>query len=126
MRTVSHETIGLILLFAVAYLVIILRKTGRSQLDLYDLVMLSTVATLPILFAVFPGFNYYISVFTGVKFPFVVLFGLLLAVIFLFINRLTARLHKLEHDNRLLVQELSLLQQHVGGDAGHKTGDDQP
>lgn len=126
MRTVSHETIGVILLFAVVYLVIILRKTGRSQLDLYDLVMLSTVATLPILFALFPGFNYYISVFTGVKFPFVVLFGLLLAVIFLFINRLTARLHKLEHDNRLLVQELSLLQQQVGGDAGHKAGDGQP
>lgn len=122
MHAVSHETIGVILLFAAVYLVIILRKTGRSQLDLYDLVMLSTVATLPVLFALFPGFNYYISLFTGVKFPFVVLFGLLLAVIFLFINRLTARLHKLERDNRLLVQELSLLRQHArcddNGDAG--------
>lgn len=118
MQSIKPETILVIVVFAVIYLALILRKTAKAQLDLYDLVMLSTVATMPVFFALFPGFSHYVSLLTGVKFPFVVLFGLLLAVLFLFIHRMTTRLHALERDNRLLVQELSLLKHSVQHDQG--------
>jgi hypothetical protein len=39
------------------------------------------------------------------------LFGALLAVLFLFMHRLTIKLHRLESDNRMLIQELSILRQ---------------
>jgi hypothetical protein len=111
MHAGNWQTIVLILLFAVFYLARILRKTARSQLDLYDLVMLSSVAIIPVIFAVFPSAAYAITRLTGVAFPFVILFGVLLAVLFLLIHRLTGKLHTLERDSRLLVQELSILRQ---------------
>ena len=52
-----------------------------------------------------------ITQITGVTFPFVILFGALLAVLFLFMHRLTIKLHRLENDNRMLIQELSILRQ---------------
>lgn len=113
MQTISPNTIILIALFAVVYLAFILRKTARAQLDLYDLAMLSAVAVVPFMFATFPGFSELVARLTGVAFPFVVLFGVLLGIVFLFIHRLTVRLHILESDRRLLVQELSLLRQAV-------------
>jgi len=112
-QTISSNTIILIALFAVVYLTLILRKTARAQLDLYDLAMLSAVAVIPVIFAIIPGFDAFVARVTGVTFPFVVLFGVLLGIVFLFIHRLTVRLHTLENDRRLLVQELSLLRQAV-------------
>jgi hypothetical protein len=111
MTLIKTQTLILILLFAVWYLLLMARKTARHQLDLYDLAMLSMVAVIPAGFALFPGIAVEMAEITGVTFPFVILFGLLLAVLFLFIHRLTIRLHKIEHSNRLLIQEVSLLRQ---------------
>lgn len=112
MHTISSNTTALIVLFAIIYLALILRRTAHTQLDLYDLTTLSAVAILPVVF-VFPSFNNFVTQLTGVTFPFVILFGLLLGIAFLFIHRLTLRLHRLENDQRLLIQELSLLQQEI-------------
>lgn len=103
------ETIVVVSGFALAYLVFTLRATGRSQLDLYDLIMLSTVAVVPWVFVVFPGFAELTAGLAGVAFPFVLMFGLLFVVLFVFIHRLAAKIHRLERDNRLLIQEVSLL-----------------
>lgn len=113
MHTVSIKTIIIITLFASGYMFFIIRKTARGQLDLYDLVMLSAVAIIPSSFAIFPQFANFLAVITGVLFPFVVLFGTLLAILFVFIHRLTVKIHILESDNRLFLQELSLLKQTV-------------
>lgn len=113
MSLIKIQTLVLILLFAAWYLLLMARKTARHQLDLYDLAMLSMVAVIPAGFALFPGLAFELADITGVTFPFVILFGLLLAVLFLFIHRLTIRLHKLEHSNRRLVQEVSLLRQAI-------------
>jgi hypothetical protein len=97
--------------FALWYLLHTIRKTGRQQLDLYDLAMLSMVAIVPSAFTFFPSLAYWLASIVGVAFPFVVMFGVLFAVLFLFVHRLTVKLHLLERDNRLLIQELSLLKQ---------------
>lgn len=113
MPSVKIQTALLILLFAAWYLYRLLSKTGKRQLDLYDLVMLSAVAIIPTGFVLFPGLTARLASMAGVAFPFVLLFGALLAVLFLFIHRLTGKIHRLELDNYLLVQELSLLKQKI-------------
>lgn len=113
MYAIAIKTVILIALFAIGYMFFIIRKTACRQLDIYDLVMLSTVAIVPIVFVAFPQFAYWLANIAGVEFPFVVMFGMLFAILFIFIHRLTIKIHRLESDNRLLVQELSLLRQTV-------------
>jgi hypothetical protein len=88
----------------------IIKKTSRQKLDIYDLAALSSVAVIPCLFVFFPGGFEKISRFLGVAFPFVVMFGAILAILFIFVHKLTVKIHFLENENRLLVQRLSLLQ----------------
>jgi len=113
MNAIAVNTVNLIAIFAISYMVFIIYKTARRQLDIYDLVMLSMVAIIPTIFAAFPQFAYWLAKISGVEFPFVVMFGMLFAILFIFIHRLTVKIHLLESDNRLLIQELSLLQQTV-------------
>lgn len=109
MHTINTNTYILIGLFALAYLVFIARKTARQQLDLYDFVMLSMVAVVPAAFVFQPGLAYWLAELAGVTFPFVIMFGALFLVLFLFVYRATAKMHQLEKDNLLLLQEVSLL-----------------
>ncbi len=95
--------------FAVAYIGYMIRKTARQELDFYDLLMLSMVAVIPVAFTFFPRFAFWVSSVAGVSFPFIVMFGLLLAVLFIFVNRLTAQMHRVRDENRNLIQEMSLL-----------------
>lgn len=111
MPSINMQTKVAILLFAVLYMFHVFRKTGKRQIDLYDLFMLSAVALVPAFFVLFPSATQALTDLIGVAFPFVLLFGILLAVLFVFIHRLTTKVHRLEHDNYLLVQELSLLRQ---------------
>lgn len=117
MHTINTNTYLLIALFAVAYLAFIASKTARQQLDLYDFVMLSMVAVVPAAFAFWPNITYWIANFAGVAFPFVIMFGALFLILFLFVHRLTVKVHKLERDNHLLIQEISLLRQELGSRA---------
>lgn len=105
----NSHTLFAIGIFAVLYLVVLLRKAARHELDIYDFSVLSTVVLLPVAFAFIPTFAGWISRLTGVAFPFVVMFGLLIAVLFAFNHRLITKVHKLERESRLLIQEVSLL-----------------
>jgi hypothetical protein len=109
MQPTNLQTLIIIVLFAVYYLATILRRTAERKIDLYDLIMLSALAILPVLFAFFPLTMMNLSHRLGVAFPFVLMFGLLFAMVFIFLHRLTLRVYKLEMENRLLNQELSLL-----------------
>ncbi|MBT8582105.1 DUF2304 family protein [Polynucleobacter paneuropaeus] len=109
------STAILVSIFAVFYLYFTIRETARRRLDLYDLIMLSTVAIIPCIFVLFPAFAERIAIISGVAFPFVVMFGLLLVILFLLIHRLTAKIHKLECSNRLLVQEISIIKSEIIG-----------
>lgn len=103
------QTVIIVSVFALYYLYFTARETARQQLDIYDLIMLSSVAVIPSAFVLFPSLAEHIAKLAGVAFPFVIMFGALFAILFIFIHRLTAKIHRLEHDNRLLIQEVSLL-----------------
>jgi hypothetical protein len=107
--TPSAVTVAIISGFAFIYMLVLLRKTLQGKFDLYDFLVLSMVAILPAGFALFPRLAYLISHLTGVVFPFVVMFGALFLVVFVFMHNITERLHKLERQNWALVQEQSLL-----------------
>ena len=105
----TMHTVVVIVVFSIVYLLIVLRRTLRGEFDLYDLIMLSMVAIVPFIFVVFPSLANYASRVTGVVFPFIIMFATLFLVVFVFMHRVTARLHKLERQNCTLLQELSLL-----------------
>ena len=109
MHTINTNTLIAVGLFALPYLALVARKTARQQLDLYDFVMLSTVAVVPAVFVFWPGLAYWLAEIAGVAFPFVIMFGALFLILFLFVYRMTAKMHRLERDNLLLIQEISLL-----------------
>jgi hypothetical protein len=107
--TPSAVTVAIISGFAFIYMLVLLRKTLQGKFDLYDFLVLSIVAILPAGFTLFPRLAYLISHLTGVVFPFVVMFGALFLVVFVFMHNITERLHKLERQNWALIQEQSLL-----------------
>lgn len=109
----SLQTVVIVSIFALCYLYFTARETARQQLDIYDLIMLSAVAIIPSVFVLFPMFAEWIARASGVAFPFVVMFGLLFAILFTFIHRLTAKIHRLEHNNRLLIQEVSIMKSEI-------------
>jgi hypothetical protein len=125
MYTVAAKTVILIAIFAIGYMFFIIRKTARRQLDIYDLVMLSAVAIVPIAFAAFPQLAFWLAGIAGVEFPFVVMFGMLFAILFIFIHRLTVKIHRLELDTRMLIQELSLLRQTIENEGSNIDGNTQ-
>lgn len=123
MHTINTNTLIAVGLFALVYLAFIARKTARQQLDLYDFVMLSMVAVVPAAFVYWPDLAYWLAQTAGVAFPFVIMFGTLFLILFLFVHRMTAKMHRLEHDNLLLIQEVSLLQMKVDSRAADKQND---
>lgn len=109
----SLQTVVIVSIFALCYLYFTARETARQQLDIYDLIMLSTVAIIPSVFVLFPTFAEWVARVSGVAFPFVVMFGLLFVILFTFIHRLTTKIHRLQHDNRLLIQEVSIMKSEI-------------
>lgn len=109
----SLQTVFIVSLFALCYLYFTVRETAKQKLDIYDLIMLSAVAIIPLVFVLFPMFSDWVAKVSGVAFPFVVMFGILFVILFILIHRLTAKIHQLECCNRLLIQEVSLMQAEI-------------
>ena len=118
MYAISIQTLIVVVAFAICYMLFMIHKTAHHQLDIYDLVMLSTVAIIPCVFVLFPRVTNWIANIIGVTFPFVVMFGLLFVILFIFVHKLTVKSHRLESENRLIIQEISLLKQIVEQQVG--------
>ena len=107
----TTQTVVVIAGFILIYLLLLLKKTVRGGLDLYEFLLLSMVAVVPGVFTFFPKLTKSLSDLVGVAFPFVVMFGALFVIIFIFLHRLTLQIHKLEKRSRLLIQENGLLRE---------------
>lgn len=116
----TPETTVLILTVSIWYLIFLAYRTINGRLDLYDLGMLSMAAILPAVFVLWPEFAVIVGKLTGVAFPFVVMFGALILVVFVFLHRISIKIHNLERLNRLLVQEVSLFK----GEGTRRASDD--
>ncbi|MDZ4785591.1 MAG: DUF2304 domain-containing protein [bacterium] len=105
----STITIFFLIIFLVIYIGWLLRNTIKNKIDLYDLLLLSTVAIVPTGFVLFSDIAYKISDLLGVTFPFVLLFGLLFLLVFVSLYRLVKRVNMLSRNNVTLIQEISFL-----------------
>lgn len=107
-------------MFAVVYFLFLARKTIRNTLDLYDFILLSMVAVVPAIFVLFPGMAQWLGDLTGVAFPFIIMFGALLVIVFILLHRLTVNIYQLQKRSHHLVQEVSLLRQKLEQDGKEK------
>jgi hypothetical protein len=107
------QTLVVIGLFAVVYIALLVRRTVKGDLDLYDLLLLSNVGLIPFVFAFLPEITARLSHALGVDFPFVVMFGALLVVVFVALDRTIAQIHRLQSRERMLVQEIGMLRQRL-------------
>lgn len=97
--------------FLIVYLIYLIRKAVKNDIDLYDLLLLSTVAIVPAIFVFFPNLGVKIALLIGVGFGFFILFGLLFLIIFIYLYRLVLRSNRNHKMIVLLIQEISLLKE---------------
>lgn len=105
----TTETLIFVHFFLVAYYVYITRKAIEHSLDIYHLILLSTVALVPYFFVVFPEVFVAAARLIGVSFPFLILFGLLFTIIFVFIFHLLIKIYDQQNKTVLLIQEIGIL-----------------
>jgi hypothetical protein len=106
-------TLVFVTLFLLGYVVYLVRSTVRHSIDLYDFAMLASVAVVPAVFVFFPGLMVWATRMVGVEFPFLLLFGGLFLIVFLYLHRIVGKLNQHERTITLLTQELSLLRAQV-------------
>lgn len=98
-------------LFLMIYMLVMLKKTIRRKIDLYDLILLSSVAIVPAIFVYFPIVGTVLTQLTGVLFPFILIFGALFLIVFVFIYRSITQQNEIEKKVILLTQEISILKE---------------
>lgn len=114
-------TVAFASLFTVIYLGFLLKKTLHEKVDLYDFVLLSTVALCPSALLYFPELSLKVTHSLGVAFPFVLLFGFLFLIVFIFLNRFVAIGKSNERKITTLVQELAILKASLKENESAKT-----
>ncbi len=107
----TPQTIIFVSFFLVTYLIYLIRKAVKNDIDLYDLLLLSTVAIVPALSVFFPNVAIKLASLIGVGFGFLILFGLLFLIIFIYLYRLVLRSNRNHRMIVLLIQEISLLKE---------------
>lgn len=107
--SLNNATMLFLITFSASYMVLVLRETIAGRFDLYDFIMLSMLAIVPCGFVVFPNIVNQFADIIGVEFPFIIMFGMLFMIVFLFLHRMTAKIHLLEKQNLKLIQELGIL-----------------
>lgn len=100
----------LIIVFTVIYFVIVLRKSAKYEIEFYDLVLLCSLAILPATMILLPKLFEYLSFMMNVKYPFVILFSLLLLLVFVILTRVLISIKKIRKENIFLIQRLSMLE----------------
>lgn len=105
----STQLLAFILVFGVAYTYHVVQKLRCREVDLYDFVLLLSVAAIPLLFAGWPNFTAFVGEIFGVALPLTVMFGLLFVSVFIILHRSLSRIHRLETRVVALAQEIVLI-----------------
>jgi len=98
-------------IFLIVYSAILIRRTARYKIDLYDFLLLLTVAMVPVALVYFPSVWVAVARTIGVAFPFVLLFGLLFLIVYVYLYRLVIKMNQQGGRIVVLAQELSMLRE---------------
>ena len=107
--TPSIHTLIFVSIFLIVYLIILIKNTIRNSIDFYDFLLLSTVALIPSFFVFFPKVVVSLARIVGVEFPFLILFGSLFLIIFIYLYRLIIRINSNHNRIITIIQEFSIL-----------------
>ena len=86
----------LILIGFIFFLGFLFSHVSNDYIDVFDALSVSFVMLVPLLFLVFEGLFLQLSNLIGIKYPFVLMFGVLSLISFLIIFRLFVRINKLK------------------------------
>ena len=106
---ISFLTTFVILTFSFFYLLYLFYISSQRKLDFYDTIFLSLVSIVPAIFIISPNISYYLNQFFNIKNTFSIWFGLLIAVGYILIIRLSIKVHEINKLNINLTQEISIL-----------------
>lgn len=109
----TSHTVVFVSVFVVVYLLVLLKKAVRSTIDLYDLLILSSVAIVPAVFVFWPRLVVRVARLIGVEFAFLVLFAWLFLIVFIHLYGLVIRVNMLSARTALIIQEVALLRQEL-------------
>lgn len=117
------QTVIFISIFLLVYLFILIRNAIRNVIDLYDLLLLATVAIIPAIFVFSPGFVSTLSQLLGVAFPLTILFGTLFIIVFIYLYRIIIKINSSNKREVALIQELGLLKKEIQETRNSEKGD---
>lgn len=100
-----------IVIFFLSFFVFLVRKVIKGSIDLFDLFFLGLLGVIPVVFVIFPQLTSYFTALIGVKYPFLILFGGLHFVMFIYITYLSSRINKLRRNGVKIAQKLALLEE---------------
>jgi hypothetical protein len=113
MHYVSPQAAGFVAVFLVFYLTLLVRRAIANKLEIYDFLLLSSVAIVPFVFVFMPKTILKITHLLGVGLPVVFLFSALIFILFLLLYTVIRRLTLLRRQFSVVVQEIALLRQRV-------------
>ena len=116
----TPSTVVFVTVFLVVYTAYLVRNTLRNNIDLYDFAMLASVAVIPAMFVYFPDLVVRITRFVGVEFPFLLLFGALSLIVFLYLYRLVIKTNEEWQTIILLTQEIGILREALDRELRHR------
>lgn len=105
----SIFTTATTLVFAFFYLFYLLYISSKRKIEIYDGLLLSLVAIIPGLFVLFPEISTTLAEIYDIDNTYTVWFGLLIAVLYILMIRLTIKVNNLNKLNIKLLQEISIL-----------------
>ncbi len=107
----TPQLIAILCAFAAVYLVFVIQKLRRRDVDIYDFFLLLSLAVVPLLFVVWPALTETVASSVGVALPLSLMFGILFVAVFIIIHRLISRLHRVETALTAAVQEIAILEE---------------
>lgn len=94
---------------SIFYLIFLLRRTINSRIDLFDFLYLTVIVIVPLAFSASETISSSITHLLGIKFPFVLLFGIIHGATYLYTIIQAGEVNKLKQRQLKLTQEVSLL-----------------
>ncbi len=94
--------------FAIVVIFFFLWELASLKIELSDFIFLSTVAVVPVIFGFFPSFSKKMASILGIEFPFILLFGSLILILFLLFYRLIRKIRDIEREIKSILIEQSI------------------
>jgi hypothetical protein len=94
---------------SVIYIVFLTRSLVNQRIELYDALHLTSIIAIVSIFTLMPQIGEKIAETINVKFPFVIMFSLILIEVYFFLHRIVIKMHSQESAVRRLTQEIALL-----------------